>query len=162
MHRKLSFTTHTHGCLIICVIIALTKCFRFIKSYSNQQLFQQDLNSLLNWSIKSNLSFKPSKSVHMHVSYNSKIPTLIIRIWVLSLGEICSGIYITITYISLTNDIKYLQAFSQFNLITSKAKLYAALVRSQLIWRPYLVQDINKLESIQRRVTKFIMNDYYI
>ena len=39
------------------------------QSHSDQQLLQQDLNSLLNWSTKSNLSFKPSKSVH--VSYNS-------------------------------------------------------------------------------------------
>ena len=57
------------------------------------------------------------------------------------------------------------QAFSRFNLITTKAKLYTALVRSQftycsVIWHPYLVQDINKLESIQCRATKFIMNDY--
>ena len=57
------------------------------------------------------------------------------------------------------------QAFSRFNSITTKAKLYTALVRSQLtycsvIWHPYLIQDINKLESIQCRATKFIMNNY--
>ena len=57
------------------------------------------------------------------------------------------------------------QAFSRFNSITTKTKLYTALVRSQLtycsvIWHPYLAQDINKIKLIQCRATKFIMNDY--
>ena len=43
--------------------------------------------------------------------------------------------------------------------------LYTALVRSQLTYCtpircPYLVQDINKLEQVQHRATKFILNDY--
>ena len=36
----------------------------------NNYILQQDLNSLSNWSTKSNLSFKS-----VHVSYNSKIST---------------------------------------------------------------------------------------
>ena len=49
--------------------------------------------------------------------------------------------------------------------MTTKVRLYTALVRSQLtycspIWLPYLVQDINKLEQVQHRATKFILNDY--
>ena len=44
-------------------------------------------------------------------------------------------------------------------------KLYLTLVRSQLmyctpIWRPYLQKDIQNIERIQRRATKFILNDY--
>ena len=40
-----------------------------------------------------------------------------------------------------------------------------SLVRSQLIycsqlWRPYLLKDIITLKRIQRRATKFILNDY--
>ena len=47
----------------------------------------------------------------------------------------------------------------------SKKLLYISLVRSQLIycsqlWRPYLLKDIIILERIQRRATKFILNDY--
>ena len=39
------------------------------------------------------------------------------------------------------------------------------LVRSQLtycsqLWRPYLLKDIFTLERIQRRETKYILNDY--
>ena len=47
-----------------------TKCLRFIKSYSDQQLLKQDSNSLLNWSTRSNLAFKPFKCL-----FQSKTPT---------------------------------------------------------------------------------------
>ena len=155
-----------------------TKCFRFIKSYSDHQLLQQDLNSLHNWSTRSNLSFKLSKSVH--VSFNPNTPTT----YSINNSMIHSNSYHKDLGIVVSDDLqwhlhhKYIldksykmlgvirrTAFSRFNSITTKAKLYIALVRSQLtycsiIWRPYLVQDINKLESMQRRATKFIMNDY--
>ena len=44
-------------------------------------------------------------------------------------------------------------------------KLYLTLVHSQFmyctpIWRPYLQKDIQNIERIQRRATKFILNDY--
>ena len=46
-----------------------------------------------------------------------------------------------------------------------KKKLYIALVRSQLIYcsqicRPQLIKDIVSLERVQRRATKYILNDY--
>ena len=47
----------------------------------------------------------------------------------------------------------------------AKKNLYISLVRSQLIycsqmWRPQLIKDITSLERIQRRATKYILNDY--
>ena len=47
----------------------------------------------------------------------------------------------------------------------SKKLLYISLVRSQLIygsqvWRPYLLKNNDALEAVQRRSTKFILNDY--
>ena len=43
--------------------------------------------------------------------------------------------------------------------------LYISLVRSQLgycsqVWRPQFVQDIMSLETVQRRSTKYILQDY--
>ena len=44
-------------------------------------------------------------------------------------------------------------------------RLYVSLVRSQLfyctqVWRPHLMRDILNIERVQRRATKYILNDY--
>ena len=49
--------------------------------------------------------------------------------------------------------------------ISTKKKLDISLVRSQLtygsqVWRPLLQKDINPIKHIQRRATKYILNDY--
>ena len=46
----------------------------------------------------------------------------------------------------------------------TKKSLYLSLVHSQLtycsqLWRPNLIKDIKRLETIQRRATKFIMSN---
>ena len=53
------------------------------------------------------------------------------------------------------------------NSTSTKKRLYVSLIRSQLlldycsqIWRPYLRKDIKLIENVQRRATKFILNDY--
>ena len=57
------------------------------------------------------------------------------------------------------------RAFRNCSPVLSKKLLYISLVRSQLtygsqVWRPYLLKDIDALEAVQRRSTKFILNDY--
>ena len=56
-------------------------------------------------------------------------------------------------------------SFSRHQTVTAKKTLYISLVRSQvtycsMIWRPNLIRDITLIEQIQRRATKFILNDY--
>jgi len=53
----------------------------------------------------------------------------------------------------------------QINCVEAKKQLYIASVRSQLLycsklWRPKLIKDITMLERVQRRATKYILNDY--
>ena len=43
--------------------------------------------------------------------------------------------------------------------------IYTSLVRSQffycsVIWKPHLIKHIQQLERVQRRATKYILNDY--
>ena len=49
--------------------------------------------------------------------------------------------------------------------VYARKQLYLMLVRSQLLycsqlWRPILLKDIVTLERVQRRASKFILNDY--
>ena len=57
------------------------------------------------------------------------------------------------------------RSFSSYVPIKVKKLLYLSLVRSQLtycsqVWRPRLIKDFTSLERIQRRATKFILNDF--
>ena len=148
-----------------------TKCFRQIKSYTDQQLLQTDLNLLSNWSVVSHLSFNLSKSVH--ISFNSKLFTsytyelnnclvnsqsshkdlgVIISTdlqWHHHHDNILSKAYKIFGIIRRT--------FSQSNSVTTTIKLYTSLVRSQLtycsvIWQSHLIQDITKFSEGQPNI----------
>ena len=56
------------------------------------------------------------------------------------------------------------RVFSNSILLSARLSLYISLVRSQLlycspVWHPYLLKDIRALELVQRRATKFIVNN---
>ena len=58
------------------------------------------------------------------------------------------------------------RSFSKYNSVQAKKLLYLLLVRSKItycspVWRPHLVEDVIALENIQRRATKFILNDFH-
>ena len=57
------------------------------------------------------------------------------------------------------------RSFSGNGPVETRKRLYISLVHSQIlycsqVWRPYLIKNINMLERIQRRATKWILNDY--
>ncbi len=57
------------------------------------------------------------------------------------------------------------RTFSHCIPVHIKKYIYTALVKSQLlygsqVWRPSLIRDIKSLERIQRRATKYVLNDY--
>ena len=57
------------------------------------------------------------------------------------------------------------RTFSTTIPVNSKKQLYISLIRSQfmycsVLWKPYLIKHIQQIERIQRRATKYILNDY--
>ena len=59
------------------------------------------------------------------------------------------------------------RVFSSVTCVSSKRLLYVSLVRCHLIycsplWRPQFIADIKQLESIQRRATRFIVNNRHL
>jgi len=154
-----------------------TKCFRHIITPTDQRSLQSDLDNLLCWSMSSNLLFNSSKSCHL--SFNQKFTTS----YTISNNTVISkqhhkdlGVTLSVNLEwSTHHDIILSKAYKILGLIRrtfspliqplTKTQLYVSLVRSQLtycssIWRPHLIKDINKLEQLQRRATKYILNDF--
>ena len=57
------------------------------------------------------------------------------------------------------------RTFSSVTSVSAKNHLFLSLIRSQLVycsqvWRPHQLKDIKLIEDVQRRTTKFILNDY--
>ena len=77
--------------------------------------------------------------------------------WSVHYDHICSRAYKMLGFLR--------RVFCRANTIIAKKHLFNVLVKSQIsycseIWRPHLLKDIQTLENIQRRATKFILSDF--
>ena len=154
-----------------------TKCLKIISDPADAILLQDDINSLNYWSEQWSLLFNPTKIVQISFKLNLQISytigtSLITKVEShKDLGIILSS--------NLTWDAHYnhiiakaysilgllRRTFSPQNLTKSKKQLYISLVRSQLLycsilWKPYFIKHIQQLERVQRRATKYILNDF--
>ena len=161
-----------------------TKCLRPIHSPQDHILLQSDLDALSLWSTNWKLMFNETKcsllSITPHASpdHNDTFTEYFINGLPISpcnqqkdLGILISSDLSWSHHISRITSKAYKilgllrRTFTSSNNVTTKKKLYLSLVRSQLIygspiWRPLLQRDTNTLEQIQRRATKYILNDY--
>ena len=154
-----------------------TKCYKQILEHLDSIQLQQDLDSMANWSRDWNQFFNTSKFIHL--SFNTKFPTsYFIDDTIIKTSSTHRDLGVILsTDLSWKNHYNHISAkayrtlgllrrtFSHSVDIPTKKTLYLALVRSQLLycsplWHPYLICDISALERIQRRATKFILNDY--
>ena len=158
------------------------KLLKSIYSLNDCSLLQQDLSSLQHWCNASLLTLNQSKCTHLQMSLSTRgsqykhhysiCESPLVEVtnqrdlgvsvscnlsWSTHYGKICQKAYGALNLIK-----RSLPANAS---ISIKKHLYIALVRSQLsycsqLWKPYLVKDITCLERVQRRSTKFILNDY--
>ena len=153
-----------------------TKCFQQITTVSDIQRLQNYLNSLLDWSLRNHLSVNVSKFVFMsfHHKFNSEYN---INGHILSQSISCKGLGVILTstlswrqhYDMITSkaykSLGFLRrVFKNSHCVQARKFLYISIVRANLLycsplWRPYLLKDINSLEKVQRRATKFILSD---
>ena len=159
------------------------KCSLPISSQFDCFLLQNDLDVLTVWSKHWNLCFNESKCSLVRFGFqksSSSSHIYSINSCVIQNDSQHKDLGIIVSSdLSWTNHIRYIAAkaykilallrrtFHNCNSVHSKKLLYISLVRSQLIygsqvWRPHLLKDIDALEAIQRRSTKFILNDYTI
>lgn len=157
------------------------KCMKIITGKEDAVLLQEDLDSLCEWSVEWKLKFKESKCALMKLcryevhssEYNMNSSKISIETMHRDLGVVISADKTWNGHIDhiVARAYKVLgvlrRAFSNTESAEVKRTLYLTLVRSQLIycsqiWRPHLITDIKKLEQVQRRATKFILNDYVL
>ena len=143
------------------------KCSRLISSHHDSDLLQTDLDPLCNW-----MKFK---CVVLHCT-TSKAPLMDSK-YMLNGVETCtynlgSGSFSLQTHYDLITTRAYRtlglirRTFTTKTNINEKKVLYISLVRSQLLycsvlWRPKLIRDIQLLERVRRRATKYILNDFH-
>ena len=154
-----------------------TKCFLHINTLSDHIALQEDITAIFTWSLDSAMDFNFKKFIHL--SFKSKLDT----IYTISDTRIprsdCHKDLGIILSVDLSWDKHYKiitsRAYKLLGLIrrtlsschstTTMTRLYVSLVRSQLfyctqVWRPHLMRDILNIERVQRRATKYILNDY--
>ena len=160
-----------------------TKCLQPIYSPQDHLLLQSDLDQLSNWSTEWKLIFNETKcslisitscgpTSQSHHQYLINGLPIVPRNQQTDLGILVSSDLSWSQHIDKITSRAYKmlgllrRTFSSSCNITTKKRLYIiSLVRSQLlygsqIWRPLLHKDINPIESVQRRATKYILNDY--
>ena len=120
-----------------------------------------------------NVSISPSVSATIQLStltsstIKKYCPKIVIKIWVFSSLVIFPGQFTMITSVpELTRCLVSSGEYSaELTPSLPKKHLFNVLVKSQIsycseIWRPHLLKDIQTLENIQRRATKFILSDF--
>ena len=158
-----------------------TKLLKSIDSINDFCILQSDIDSLQNWSLKWHLLLHPDKSVAMRytlcpshaevspytingnpVKFSKSHRDLGVLVsedlsWSKHINSICSKAYKSLYFIR--------RLILQHSSTALRRQLYLTLVRSHLgycsqLWRPFLVKDILHIEQIQRRASKYILNDF--
>ena len=151
-----------------------------ISSPFDSFLLQQDKSSLLDWSKSWNLCFNEQK--YILVKFSASTPKVCedysLNVHILNTSSSHKDLGIIISSdLDWSDHFQYIssQAYKTFcllrrtfcncNSIHAKKLLYLSLVHPKLnycfcVWRPHLIKDIVSLEKVQRRATKFILNDF--
>ena len=160
-----------------------TKIWRRVISADDHWILQRDIDHLLNWASRNKMVFHPSKCKALAV-FNGYLPdadflyTISGRIIEHTNLEKDLGIHINsklnwtehcaILYSKANQRLGLLKRTCSFVKNTSKRRaFYLSQVRSQfehcqIVWRPSSKSTLEKLESIQKRALKWVIDDAYI
>ena len=158
-----------------------TKCIKPISSIQDSISLQKDLDALNNWSLHWKLAFNNSKCKLLRISPPNQIissANYTINNCPISMSTLHRDLGILVSndlswddhYLAITSkaykSLYFIRRSTSKSLSShTKLSLYKSLVRPKLlycsqVWRPHKVKDIKNFERIQRRATKFILQDY--
>jgi hypothetical protein len=164
-----------------CIRLFADDCvlYRVIKTSHDNKVLQNDLSSLYKWSEKWQMSFNTAKCKTLRVTtkrqpliytytmgnenleYVSHHPYLGIEIshnlkWSLHINNIVAKANRALWFVR-----RNLHRCPQ----SIKQQMYTALVRPHLeyacaVWSPHITSDIHKIEMVQRRAARFVVNNF--
>jgi hypothetical protein len=153
--------------------------YRRIHDQNDVDALQADLNTMVDWSHRWQMSFNPKKCSLLRVTRKRKIVSHTYSMMGVELEhaehhpylgvELSSGLEWKHHTKSVTGKAHRTLNFLQRNLSRCpqdvKKQAYTALIRPILeyaatCWDPHHQKEINSLERIQRKATRFISNDY--
>ena len=153
--------------------------YRVIKTSDDNEVLQNDLTSLYNWSRKWQMSFNASKCKTLRVTTKRKPIVYTYSMGNEDLECVSHHPYLGV---EITHNLKWSM---HINNIVAKAnralwfirrnlhrcsksikeQMYTALVRPHLeyacaVWDPNITSDIQKIEMVQRRAARFVVGNY--
>jgi hypothetical protein len=163
----------------VCLFADDCVVYRPITSSSDCEILQKDLKSLEKWENKWLMSFKPDKCNILRFSRKKSKTEFSYKLSGQFLQAVTSHKYLGVT---LSGDMKWnthidnavskangMLGFIRRNLSNAprkvKVQAYKSLVRPHIeycssVWDPHTNRNIKKVEAVQRRAARFIMNDY--
>ena len=157
-----------------------SKCFRNIESIDDCHALQNDLDNLYSWSNEWKMTFNPTKCKVMSVTrarnplrFNYKLNNVS-----LDYVSVFTDLGVTLDFkLDFSNHVQNITSKASrvcgmikraigFNAPTSvKLSLFKTYSRSILetscqVWSPHFKTSIVKIESVQRSMTKFVLNDF--
>ena len=156
-----------------------TAVYQIIRNPSDSRQLQQDLKQLEHWESQWDMSFHPNKCSTLPVTRKHKVLDSKYKLHDHTLQVVDKVKYLGVT---VTKDcswdthiqdvcskanraLGFLRRNLKISAVQLKATAYKAYVRPILeyacsVWDPYTETNIKKLESVQRRAARFVLNRY--
>ena len=156
-----------------------TAAYLAIAKPAESKQLQDDLDTLQEWELDWNMEFNPGKCQVIRITRSrSPIPTQY-SLHGQTLEVVASARYLGVDIANdlswkphitrITNNANKSLGFLRRNLKAKNPELreltYKAIVRPQLeyaapVWDPYIQEDIQRIEMVQRRAARWVLSDY--
>lgn len=157
-----------------------SQCFRQIKSITDSSLLQSNLDAITDWSVKWNMKYNVSKCAHLRFGTNIVDQTYTLNGISIPATPTFRDVGILLSSdLTFTSHLHHViskaymslgmlrRTIPSINDVALKKTLYLTLVRSHLVYcsqirRPFLIKDSRTLEQLQRRASKYILNNFHL